>query len=97
MIKHVAAKAPPGWTGKSSQVVVTLECVISPAGEVTDVRVKSGPAEFAQAAVYAARQCKYTPALLEGVPVPVVMTEITTFYHRPAGDLIDTTGGMFGH
>jgi uncharacterized protein len=61
------------------QGTVTLECVISPHGRVTDVRVQSGPKELLHAAADAVRQWIYTPTLLSGEPVPVIMTVTVNF------------------
>ena len=59
--------------------VVILECVISPRGTVTDVRVLRGVPLLDQAAIDAVRQWVYTPTLLNGIPVPVVMTVTVNF------------------
>jgi protein TonB len=65
------------------QGVVILECVISPRGTVTDVRVLRSVPLLDQAAVAAVRQCVYTPTLLNGIPVPVVMTVNVNFDLKP--------------
>jgi len=61
------------------QGVVILECVISPGGSVTDVKVLRSIPLLDQAALDAVRQWVYTPTLLNGTPVPVVMTVTVTF------------------
>ena len=61
------------------QGVVILECTISPQGKVTDVKVLRGIPLLDQAAVEAVRQWVYTPTLLNGVPVPVIMTVTVNF------------------
>jgi protein TonB len=61
------------------QGVVVLECLISPQGKVTDVKVLSSIALLDQAAIDAVRQWRYTPTLLNGVPVPVIMTVKVNF------------------
>jgi TonB family protein len=58
---------------------VILECTISPEGNVTAVRVRQGPPLLEQAAVEAVRQWQYSPTLLNGVAVPVIMTVTITF------------------
>lgn len=58
---------------------VFLECTISPRGTVTDVRVLRGTPLLDQAAVDAVRKWVYTPTLLNGIPVPVIMTVTVTF------------------
>jgi len=61
------------------QGVVILECTISPQGKVTDVKVLRGIPLLDQAAVEAVKQWVYTPTLLNGVPVPVIMTVTVNF------------------
>jgi protein TonB len=53
--------------------------VISPRGDVTDVRFIGGPLTLRDAAVEAVRQWRYTPTLLDGMPVPVIMTVTVNF------------------
>jgi protein TonB len=62
--------------------VVKLECVVAPDGRVTDVRVLQSVPLLDQAAIDAVRQWEYTPTLLNGVPVPVVMTVSIRFKLR---------------
>ena len=59
--------------------VVILEAVIDPNGNVTDVRVLRSIPLLDQAAMDAVRQWKYEPTLLNGVPVPIVMTVTVRF------------------
>src|SRR6185503_717326 len=54
--------------------VVILEATIDVHGRVIDVRVLRSQPLLDQAAVDAVRQWIYTPTLLNGVPVPIVMT-----------------------
>ena len=56
--------------------VVPIEAIIGPDGSVTSVRVLSAEVhpDFAIAAADAVRQWKFTPTLLNGAPVEVVMT-----------------------
>ena len=61
------------------QRVVILEATISPQGKVTDIKVLRGIPLLDQAAVEAVRQWVYTPTLLNGVPVPVIMTVTVNF------------------
>jgi protein TonB len=61
------------------QGVVILECTISPQGKVTDVKVLRGIPLLDDAAREAVRQWVYTPTLLNGVPVPVIMTVTVNF------------------
>jgi protein TonB len=59
--------------------VVILEAVISEDGSVQDVRVLRSKALLDDAAVEAVRQWRFTPTLLGGQPVPVVMTVTVSF------------------
>jgi protein TonB len=59
--------------------VVVLEAVISPSGEVTNVRVLRGVPLLNDAALQAVRQWRYTPTMLNGQPVSVVMTVTVNF------------------
>jgi protein TonB len=61
------------------QGVVILECTISPQGRVTDVKVLRGIPLLNESALSAVRQWVYTPTLLNGVPVPVIMTVTVNF------------------
>lgn len=61
------------------QGVVILECTISPQGKVTEVKVLRGIPLLDQAAIDAVKQWVYTPTLLNGVPVPVIMTVTVNF------------------
>ncbi|PYR41506.1 MAG: hypothetical protein DMF95_30850 [Acidobacteria bacterium] len=59
--------------------VVILEAVIDARGHVESVRVLRSIPLLDQAAVEAVRQWVFTPTLLNGVPVPVVMTVTVNF------------------
>jgi protein TonB len=61
------------------QGVVILECTISPQGKVTDVKVLRGIPLLDESAKEAVKQWVYTPTLLNGVPVPVIMTVTVNF------------------
>ncbi len=61
------------------QGVVILECTISPQGRVTNVTLLKGIPLLDQAAQDAVKQWVYTPTLLNGVPVPVIMTVTVNF------------------
>jgi TonB family protein len=61
------------------QGAVVLECTISPEGKVVRVKTVRGVTLLTEAAVEAVRQWEYTPTLVGGVPVPVIMTVTVTF------------------
>ena len=64
------------------QGVVILEATIGPTGTVTDVNVLRSVPLLDDAAIAAVRQWQYTPTLLNGVPVPVIMTVTVNFSLR---------------
>lgn len=59
--------------------VVILEATIDTDGRVYNARVLRSIPMLDQAAVDAVRQWEFTPTLLEGVPVPVIMTVTVNF------------------
>jgi periplasmic protein TonB len=59
--------------------VVVLEAVIDARGGVESVRVLRSVPLLDEAAIAAVRQWRFTPALLNGEPVPVVMTVTVNF------------------
>jgi len=78
-LKNVAPVYPDIAKQARVQGVVILECTISPQGKVTDVKVLRGIPLLDQAAIEAVKQWIYTPTLLNGVPVPVIMTVTVNF------------------
>jgi periplasmic protein TonB len=62
--------------------VVIIEAVIGPTGDVREARVLRSRPLLDEAALTAVRQWKFTPTLLNGVPVPVVMTVTVNFTLR---------------
>ena len=62
--------------------VVLVEATLGPDGLIKDMKVLrsiDGRPEFEKAAIDAIRQWEYTPTLLNGVPIPVIMT-VTVVY-----------------
>ena len=59
--------------------VVMIEMTIGEDGKVTDAKVVRSIPVLDQAALDAVRQWEYTPTLLNGVPVPVVVTVTINF------------------
>lgn len=78
-LKHVEPVYPELARVARVQGVVVVECLISPQGKVTDVKVLRSIPLLDQSAMDAVRQWRYTPTLLNGVPVPVIMTVTVTF------------------
>jgi protein TonB len=58
---------------------VVIEAIVGPSGEVTDVRVVKSARFLDDAALTAVRQWKYTPTLLNGTPVSVLLTVSVDF------------------
>jgi protein TonB len=59
--------------------VVILECLINPRGRVAEVTVLRGVPLLEEAAVDAVRRWVYSPTLMDGVPVPVLLTVTVRF------------------
>ncbi len=78
-LKNVPPSYPDIAKQARVQGVVILECTISPQGKVQDVKVLRGIPLLDQAAIDAVKQWVYTPTLLNGVPVPVIMTVTVNF------------------
>lgn len=80
-IKIVDAKPlyPTMAQAARQQGIVVLEAVIDATGNVQSVRVLRGYPLLDQAAVDAVRKWRFTPALLNRQPVPVVMTVTVNF------------------
>jgi protein TonB len=70
---------PPIAQSARVQGIVIIEATIGPDGSVRDAKVLRGQPLLNEAALEAVRQWKYTPTLLNGVPVPVIMTVTVTF------------------
>ena len=58
---------------------VVLECTVSPRGEVVEAIVRQGVPPLTDAARKAVMRWRYTPTLLDGVAVPVIMTVTVNF------------------
>ena len=80
--KDVAPTYPPVAQSARVSGVVILEAVIGPDGRVADVTVLRSVPLLDDAAITAVRQWEYTPTLLNGVPVPVIMTVTVNFQLR---------------
>ena len=78
-IKDVARKYPDIAKQARVKGIVILEAIIDPTGNVTNVRVLRSIPLLDQSAIDAVRQWKYEPTLLNGVPVPIVMTVTVNF------------------
>jgi TonB family protein len=81
-IKDVKPEYPLEAQAAGIQGVVILEATIAPSGSVADARVLRSIPALDQAAVDAVRQWAFTPTLVNGVPVPVIMTVTVNFTLR---------------
>ena len=81
-ISDVAPLYPAIARASHTEGVVILEAVIGEDGSVRDVRVLRSIPLLDAAAVDAVRQWRFTPTLLNGEPVPVVMTVTVAFKLR---------------
>ena len=61
------------------QGIVIIEAIIGADGRVTDVTVLRSIPLLDAAALTAVRQWEFTPTLLNGIPVPVIMTVTVNF------------------
>jgi TonB family protein len=78
-VKHVDAVYPAIASAARVQGVVILEVLIAPDGRVTETRVLRSIPLLDQAARDAVLQWEYTPTLLNGSAVPVLMTVTVNF------------------
>jgi TonB family protein len=78
-IKHVAGVLPDAARRAGMHGMVILEIVIGADGKVTDAKVLRSIPLLDQAAIDAVTQWVYEPTLLNGQPVPVIMTATVNF------------------
>lgn len=78
-LKHVNPVYPPIAQSARVQGIVIIEATIGPTGAVQDAKVLRSIPLLDQAALDAVRQWQFTPTLLNGVPVPVIMTVTVQF------------------
>jgi len=77
--KHVNPVYPAIAQSARVQGVVIIEATIGQNGKVTDARVLRSIPLLDQAAMDAVRQWEFSPTLLNGVPVAVIMTVTVQF------------------
>ena len=78
-VKDVKPVYPPIAQSARVQGVVIIEATIGPDGRVKDAKVLRSIPLLDQAALDAVKQWVYSPTLLNGVPVPVIMTVTVNF------------------
>ena len=78
-LREVNPVYPPIAQSARMQGIVIIEATIDADGHVTNARILRSVPLLDQAAIDAVRQWEFTPTLLNGVPVPVVMTVTVNF------------------
>jgi periplasmic protein TonB len=78
-VAHVSPVYPAIARAAQVEGTVILEAVISESGGVDAVRVLRSAPLLDAAAIEAVRQWRFTPTMLNGQPIPVVMTVTVTF------------------
>lgn len=77
--RHVDPVYPQMAILSRTEGVVIIEATIGADGQIVNARVLRSVALLDQAALDAVRQWQYMPTLLNGVPVPVIMTVTVSF------------------
>jgi protein TonB len=62
---------------------VVLEATVAADGTVDEIRVISGHMLLIDAAINCVKQWKYEPTLLNGTPIPIILTAKVTFGYKP--------------
>jgi len=78
-LKDVNPHYPDEARRARTQGTVILEAIIDVQGKVGNVRVLRSISGLDEAAIEAVKQWEYEPTLLEGTPVPIVMTVTVNF------------------
>jgi TonB family protein len=78
-IKNVPPTYPAIARNAKVQGLIIIEALINADGSVHYARVIKGPLLLREAALIAVRQWTYTPALVGGTPVPLIMTLTVNF------------------
>jgi protein TonB len=81
-LRHVTPTYPPIAIKAGIQGTVVVECTIDANGRVVNAAVVEGNPLLNAAAIEAVHQWVYTPTLLNGVPVPVLLRASVTFSLR---------------
>jgi len=71
ILRKVAPAYPPDQRDQGISGVVQLVAIIGKDGQIGNIHALGGPAGLIDAAIQAASQWVYKPAMLNGVPVPV--------------------------
>jgi protein TonB len=79
IVRQVNPVYPPVAQAARVQGIVIIEATIAADGSIMDTRLLRSEPLLDQAALDAVRQWRYTPTLLNGVAVPVIMTVTVSF------------------
>ncbi len=79
-VKEVRPTYPKAALKEGKSAMVMVECVVTPKGLPTDVRVQTpGDPAFDEEAVKAVKQWEFKPGTKDGKPVPVRIEVMLTF------------------
>lgn len=78
-VRDVKPVYPPDAQAARVSGIVIAEITVGTDGTVTDARVLRGNPLLNDAALEAVKQWQYSPTLLNGVPVPIIMTVTVQF------------------
>ena len=81
-LKNVTPVYPPVAQKAKIQGFVILDAIVDVQGKAKGVRVLKSVPALDQAAVDAVRQWEYAPAVLDGVPIEVIMSVTVIFSLR---------------
>ena len=96
-IKNVAPVYPEPARNARVQGVVILEITLDGTGHVSEAKILRSIPLLDQAALDAVRQWEYEPVLLNGAPVPIIMTATVNFsLGQAAGGSATIVGGVSG-
>ena len=82
-LRMVPPVYPPLASKARVSGIVVLEATLTAQGTVEEIRVISGHPLLVEAAIAAVKQWQYEPTLLNGVPVPVILTAKVHFNRAP--------------
>lgn len=79
LVNRVNPQYPEIARSARTTATLILEATVGPDGRVNDVKVLRGQPLFDGAALEAVRQWRYQPLLLNGIPVPFIVTITLNF------------------
>jgi TonB family protein len=78
-IKGASPRYPPEALAQHIEGTVIVEILIDTTGHVAETRLVRGQPELAPSAIDAVRQWEFTPTLVNGKPMPVILTTTVSF------------------